>query len=225
MFTEDCLSELVHLAHLRIIFSRQIEQNDGRLRFERLLPRILTHSPLRTCTIHASQPLEFSQMQSPSPVEYLDIDYCSFQSITTLFEFTPCLRHLRVTIVETPLPKEEKLSTFRQAPPLLISLKLNLNIQSSDALTDFLKLFSKLEKLSIVSYLYIERSIDNSWFPFINEHLPELNSFQWESPVLLQKNGTAQHQSFNCPKSWNLQEKTVPINDYYSRMKVLIVSH
>jgi len=205
------------LTRLRIIFSLRIEQNDYCLRVEQLIAKILVHPSLRHCIIHTARSLDFSQIQSPSPVEYLDIDYCSFQSLYTLFEYTPHLRHLIATIALTSESETKQISTF----PLLNSLKLNLSIPDFDHLPIFFEKFPKLQKLHIVTYSVIEPlTFSSSWFKLIAENLPGLIKFKRESNVPLE-NIDEYIESFHWSNGWKLKEKSVPNGSIYSRMTVI----
>ena len=208
--------ELISLTRLRIIFSFGVEQTDYNLRLERLLAQILLQSSLRHCIIQAARSLNFTELQSSSSVEYLAIDYCSFQSLYTLFEFTPVLRHLTANIAVHSESKIHKISL----PILLNSVKLNFSILAFTDLTLFLKRLSKLRKVHLITQSIIEPLTDASlWFPFITEYLPALIKFKRESNVRLE-NSEEYIQAFRWPNSWHLEEKCVANGKNYSRITI-----
>ncbi|CAF4753212.1 unnamed protein product, partial [Rotaria sp. Silwood2] len=217
IFTSECLSKLNNLTHLCIIFSFGIEQINYCQRFESLISKILIHPSLQYCTIHTARCLEFSQLQSSSSIEYLDIDYCSFQSLYTLMKFTPCLRHLTATIAIISEIKSEQISI----PSLLNSLKLKLCIPLFDELTDFLEKFSKLQKLNIITYSINEPiKSTSSWFTLITEYLPALTQFKRESNGAIE-NIASYIELFHWPNGWQLKEKRTPNGSNYSRITSL----
>ncbi|CAF3318592.1 unnamed protein product [Rotaria socialis] len=217
IFTTECLSQLVHLTRLFIKFSFGIEQNNYCSRFECLISKILVHSSLQYVTIHSARPLEFTLLQLPSSIVYLKIDYCSLQSLYRLFEFTPCLRHLTATIVIENESNNQQLSI----PSSLTSLTLIGNIPIFDDLIDFLRNFSNLQQLNIVSFSIIEPLTDTSfWFEFIAEYLPSLTKFKRESNVAA-ANIAAYIESFHWPNRWQLRETSVPNGSNCSRITIV----
>jgi len=221
IFTSENLSKLIYLTRLHINFSFGVESNDYSLRLERLISKILLHPSLRHCIIHTARSIDFSQIESSSPVEYLDIDCCSFQSLYTLFEFTPSLRHLTASIT---IPSESRIQKI-SIPPLLNSIKLYLSICAFDDLTIFLKRFPKLQKLNIITYSVIESStFTSSWFKLITEYLPALIKFKRESNVALE-NIEEYMESFRWPNGWQLEEKSVPNGANYSRITIINIRY
>jgi hypothetical protein len=194
-----------------------MEESDYSLRVERLISQMLIQPSLQYCTIHTARPLEFSQMQSSSHVEHLEINCCSFQGLYTLFEFTPSLRHLNAAIVMANRTEKEEIFT----PPLLTSLKLTLSVPCFDELTTLLKKCLKLQKLSINTHSIIETAIvTSSWFKLITQHLPLLTKFKRESNVALENIAT-HIESFHWPNGWYLEEKSVPNGTNYARMTLI----
>ncbi|CAF1285762.1 unnamed protein product [Rotaria sordida] len=217
IFTSECLSKLNNLTHLCIIFSFGIEQNNYSQRFECLISKILIHPSLRHCIFRTAQSVEFSQLQSLSFVEYLNINYCNFQSLYTLFKFTPYLRHLTATIATINELKTEQISI----PSSINSLKLILCISLYDELTNFLKKFSKLQKLNIITYSIIEPLIfTSSWFKLITEYLPSLTQFRRESNVALE-NIASYVEPFHWPNGWQFNEKRIANGSNYSRVIII----
>ncbi|CAF4566373.1 unnamed protein product [Rotaria sp. Silwood1] len=217
IFTDECLSKFNNLTHLCIIFSLVIEQNDYSHRLESLISKILLRPSLRHCIIRTPQCLEFSQLQSSSFVEYLKIDYCSFQSLYTLFEFTPYLRHLTATIAIISEVKKQQISI----PPVLTSIKLELCMPLYDELTNFLEKFSKLQKLNIITYSIIEPlKYTSSWFKLITEYLPALTQFKRKSNVALE-NIASYIEPFHWPNGWELKEYRTPNGSNYSRITIV----
>ncbi len=161
--------------------------------------------------------MDFTLIESPSPVEYLDIDCCSFQSLYTLFEFTPALQHLTATIAVHNESKIHKISLA----PLLNSVQLNLSIPAFDDLTLFFKRFPKLRKLNVITWSVIEpMSYTASWFQLITEYLPALIKFKRESNVILEN--IAQYmEAFHWPNGWKLEEKNSPNGKNYSRITII----
>lgn len=160
--------------------------------------------------------MDFTQIESSSPVEYLDIDCCSFQSLYTLFEFTPALQHLTATISVYDESKIQKVSFA----PLLNSVQLKLSIPAFDDLTLFLKRSPKLRKLSVITYSVIEPSTYTlSWFQLITEHLPALIKFKREGNVLLE-NIEEYMQAFHWPNGWRFEEKNTPNGKNYARITI-----
>ncbi|CAF3630109.1 unnamed protein product [Adineta steineri] len=221
IFSPECLSKLKHLARICLIFSLKIEQNEYCLRLERLIAQILIHPSLRHVILQTARSLDFSQLQLPSPVEYLDIDYCSFQSLYTLFQFTPSLRHLTATIAIYGESNTQQTPIF----PVLNSLKLNLSIPAFDHLLSFLEKFPKLQKLHIVTYSVIEPlTFTSSWIKLITEHLPVLYKFKRESNVPLE-NIEEYIKLFHWLNGWRSIDKSVPNGSNYSRMTVINIRY
>ncbi|UJR08536.1 hypothetical protein I4U23_012799 [Adineta vaga] len=221
LFTSECLSNLHQLSRLRLIFSLGIEQNDYCLRMEKLIGLILIHPSLRHCTLQVARPPDFSQIQSPSSLEYFDITYCSFQSLYTLFEFTPHLRHLTATILIHSEINPEQNSIF----PLLTSLKLTLSIPAYDQLKNFLEKCSRLQTFHLVTYAEIEPlTVTETWHKFITEHLSVLTKFKRESSVK-QENIAEYIQLYHWPNGWKSKEKCVPHGSNYSRMTLVNVRY
>jgi hypothetical protein len=221
IFNSDNLSKLIHLTRFHIIFSFGVESNDYASRLEHLMSKILLHPSLRHCIIHTARPVDFIQIQSSSSVEYLDINCCSFQSLNTLFEFTPSLRHLTATIA---IPSELRIQKI-SIPPLLNSVKFILSIPAFDDLTIFFKRFPKLQKLNIITRSVIEPlTYTSSWFDLITEHLPALTKFKRESNVALE-NIEEYMKSFHWPNGWQLKEKSIPNGTNYSRISILNIRY
>jgi hypothetical protein len=184
---------------------------------ERLIAQILGHKLLQHCIIHTARPVNFTQIESPSSVEYLDIDYCSFQSLYTLFEFTPSLRHLTAAIAVHSESKIDKISLA----PLLNSVQLTFSIGAFDDLTLFLKRCPKLRKLNVITHSIIEPlTYTLSWFQLITEYLPALIKFKRESNVVLE-NIAEYIEAFHWPNGWKLEEKNVPNGKNYARITII----
>jgi hypothetical protein len=150
-------------------------------------------------------------------VIYLDIDSCSFQSLYTLFQFTPNLRQLTARIAVTDQLNNEQILTF----PLLNSLTIILSIPAFDDLTILLEKFPKLQKLHVVTHSVIEPlTYTSSWFKFITEHLSALTKFKREANVALENIATY-IESFHWPNGWKLEETRDPNGLNYSRVTVI----
>jgi hypothetical protein len=129
----------------------------------------------------------------------------------------PSLRDLTATIAA---PSESKIP-INSTSLLLNSLKLNLSIPAFDDLTNFLKQFSKLQKLTITTYSVIEPlTYTSSWFALITEHLPALMKFKREGNVALE-NIEGYMEAFQWPNGWQLEEKRVPNGSNYSRITII----
>ena len=216
IFNIENLSKLEHLTRLRVIFSFGVEQVNYSSRTECLLATILTHPPLRYCTIEAARSITFSQLESPSSIEYLDINYCNFQSLYTLFEYTPSLRHLTAAI---GIYNESKLHKIT-IPPLLNSIKLILSVHAFDELTLFLQRLPKLQKLNIITRSVIEPlTFTTTWSQLITERLPVLMKFKREGNVPLE-NIEEYMQTFHWPNGWKFEEKNTQNGANYSRITI-----
>lgn len=217
IFNEENFNQLNYLTRLRLLFFYGVEQDDYTARLERLIARILIHPSLRHCTLHTAQTINFTELQSSSSLEYLLIDYCSFQSLYTLFEFTPGLRHLTVTIAILSESKIQKISL----PPQLNSVKIYLSIPAWNDLQLFFKRLPKLRKVHLITQSIIEPLTSvSTWSSFINQSLPALIQFQRESNVLLE-HIEEYIQAFRWPNGWHTKEKTLPNGKNYSRVHII----
>lgn len=206
-----------YLNRIRLLFFYGVEQENYTNRFERLIARILVHPSLRHCTLHTAQTINFTELQSSSSIEYLLIDYCSFQSLYTLFEFTPLLRHLTVTIAMASESKIQKISL----PAQLNSVKIYFSISSWNDLQLFFKRLPKLRRVHLITQSIIEPLTSvSTWSSFINESLPALTQFQRESNVLLE-HIEEYLQAFRWPNGWHMKEKSTGNGKNYSRVHII----
>lgn len=199
------------------MFSFGVEQDDYANRLERIIARIFIHPSLRHCILHLARTVNFTELQSKSSIEYLLINYCSFQSLYTLFEFTPVLQHLTATIAMQSDSKIHKVSL----PTQLNSVKLNLSIPAWTELQLFLKRLPKLRKVHLTTESIIEPLTSvSTWFTFITDSLPALIKFQRQSNVRLE-NIEEYLQAFRWPNGWHFDEKNSPNGKNYSRITVI----
>ena len=216
IFTQENLSKLAHLTRLQVWFSYGVEQEDYHVRLERVIAQILGHASLRHCILRTARPVDFTQVESPSSVEYLKIDCCSFQSLYTLFEFTPALQHLTATIIVYDESKIQKISFA----PLLNSVQLELVIPAFDDLTLFLKRSPKLRKLNVITHSVVEPlTYTSSWSQLITEHLPALIKFKREGNVVVE-NIEEYMQAFHWPNGWRFEEKNSPNGKNFARITI-----
>jgi hypothetical protein len=201
-----------------MIFSFVIEQNDYCQRLEQVISQILNHPTLQHCILHTARPVTFSKIESPSSVIYLELNSCSLQSLYTLFEFTPNLRHLtaRITIYEQL--NTEKIPKF----PKLNSLTLALSFPVFDDLNSFLQNFPKLQKLTVITYSGVIEPLTftATWFKFITEHLSALTKFKREGNVALE-NTEEYVELFHWPNGWKLEEMREKNGENYYKITVI----
>lgn len=206
-----------NLTRLRLLFSYGVEQNDYASRLEGLVARILVQPSLRHVILHLARTINFTELQSSSSIEYFQINYCSFQSLYTLFEFTPVLRHLTATIAIQSDSNIYKISL----PAQLNSVKLNLSIPAWTDVQLFFKRLPKLRKVHLNTESIIEPLTSvSTWFSFITDSLPALIKFQRQSNVRLE-HIEEYLQAFRWPNGWHLQEKNSPNGKNYSRITVI----
>ncbi|CAF0822044.1 unnamed protein product [Adineta ricciae] len=221
IFTPECLTNLDKLTRVRLIFSLGIEQNDYCRRMEQILARILTHPSLRYFTLNIARSPDFSELNSLSSLEYFEIDYCRFQSLYKLLEFSPNLRHLSARIgIHNDINVE-----LNPTVSMLTSLKLTLSIPAYDQMTTFLKKFPKLQKLHVLTYSLIEPlTFTETWHSFITDHLPVLTRFKRECKVTLDSIGQFV-EFFHWPNGWISKDKIVFEGSNYSKITIVNVRY
>lgn len=207
----------MQLTRLSIIFSYVINGDDFSERFELVIANILIHPSLRHCSIDSTKVLDFTKLKSTSFVQNLTVNFCSYQALSTLLQFTPFLRHLTAEIGAF----NELKSQSKSIPVSLTSLTLKLGVSNYDDLMSFLQNFSKLHKLNIITFSVTEPlTVTSSWFKFINEYLPSLTLFRRESNIVLGDVNTYL-ESFHWPNGWKLQVKSAPKGTAFSRITIV----